>query len=291
MQIPTQSILPNPQQPRTEFAETKLQELADSMRVNGLLHPILVEEGVQTLNCDVCSSAYILIDGERRWRAAKLLGWRAIEASIRPAANGTGALERTILALVANLQRADLNPVEEGRAYESLAQMGISNAAIAHRLGTNVNRVAHRRAILALPEELQDLMAANLLPIDVRVVAALELVPAEQRVEFARKLARPGLKIKSVQVAAQKLRDALAAARVEDEPAVFFAHRRAGRPALPTWDALHQLGKLPPWPGVIDAARRTCRACELREEASAVVCSRCPAVTMLVEMIGMSHEH
>ena len=278
MQIPTQSILPNPQQPRMEFAETTLQELADSMRVNGLLHPILVEEGVSALGQ---SRAYILIDGERRWRA--------IEASIRPAANGTGALERTILALVANLQRADLNPVEEGRAYEALSGMGLSNAAIAHRLGTNVNRVAQRRAILALPEEIQDLMAANLLPIDVRVVAALELVPAEQRVEFARKLARPGLKIKSVQVAAEKLRDALAAARVEDDPSVFFAHRRAGRPNLPAWDALHQLGKLPPWQGVVDAARRTCRACELREEASAVVCERCPAVTMLVEMIEMGN--
>jgi ParB/RepB/Spo0J family partition protein len=282
MQIPTQSILPNPQQPRTEFSETELAGLAASMKENGLLHPVLVEEGVSAPGQ---SSAYILIDGERRWRAAKMLGWPSIEASVRPAANGTGALERTILALVANLQRADLSPVEEGRGYESLAEMGLSNVAIAHRLGTNVNRVAHRRAILALPEEIQDLMAASLLPIDVRVVAALELVPAEQRVEFARKLARPGLKIKSVQVAAEKLRDALAAARVEDDPSIFFAHRRAGKPDLPAWDALHQLGKLPPWQGVVEAAHRTCRACELREEASAVVCERCPAVTMLVEMM------
>jgi ParB/RepB/Spo0J family partition protein len=286
MQIPTNAILPNPQQPRLVFAQDVLLELADSMRVNGQIHAVVVEEGPVVDG----EEAYTLIDGERRWRAAKLLGWSTIEATIRPSANGSGSVERAVLALVANLQRADLNPIEEARSYKGLSALGLSNVAIAYRVGKSVSRVAHRISLLDLPEEIQDLVAANMFPLDKRAADALNSVPAGHRVELARKLARPGLGIKPVQVAARRLNDALSAGRVKDDPALHFAYKRAGKPNLPDWDALHQLGRLPPWPGVVQAAHDTCASCELRAEACAVICERCPAVVLLAGMIRIAAE-
>ena len=281
MKIKISRIVPNPQQPRKRFDESGLAELAASMKEHGLLHNIVVEEG---------AGAFILIDGERRWRAAKLLGWAEIESVVRPPSNGSGQLERTVLALVANLQRKDLDPVEEARAYQALTELGLSNAAIAHQVGVSLPRVASRRALLELPEEIQDLCAAGLLPIDPRCTRALLGIPEEHRVALARKLARPGLKIVSIQKAAEKLDAALSAGRVKDEPALHFAHRQAGRPDKPNWDALHELGKLPPWAEVTTAAHETCASCALRGEASHAICGQCPAVALLAGLIEASHE-
>lgn len=282
IEIDVADVIPNPQQPRVDFSEVELRSLANSMKENGLLSPIIVEKWIEK---------YILIDGERRLRAARLLGWRTIQAIARPPMNGDGQKERSVLALVANLQRANLNPIEEAHAFEKLSELGLSNNTIAHRLGISSARVASRRGLLQLEEEIQDLAAADLLPTDPRAVAAIRSVPDEHRIEFARKLARPGLKIKTVVQAAERLNAALRAERISAEPAIYFAHRKAGAPSLPDWDALHQLGKLPLWSEVVKASIHTCQTCELRGEASAVICGRCPAVTLLATMIEASHEH
>ena len=265
-----------------EFDREKLQELADSIQQNGLLTPIVVEDTGDPIS---------LIAGERRWRAHQLLGKTEIEAIVKPPMNGTGTLDRAILALVENLQRADLNPIEEGRAYQRLKAMGLSNAAIAHRLGSNPTRIAHRLSLLETDEEVQDLFAANALPIDQRVVNAILNVPVEHQVEFARKVARPGVKIKTIQAAADKLNRAIAADRLQKDPGLHLAVKRAGQPVRPKWDAMHQLGKVLPWQTVEASAHYTCETCALRGEASVVVCGSCPLVVMLARMIETVREY
>src|ERR1700690_145444 len=108
--IPVSKILPNPDQPRTIFDEKKLAGLAQSIKENGLVQPVVVEQ---------VGEEYILVDGERRWRGVKMLGRGTIEATMRKASNHKGN-ERLTLALVANVQRSNMGPVDEGKAYEKL---------------------------------------------------------------------------------------------------------------------------------------------------------------------------
>jgi len=281
MLIPIKKIMSNPQQPRSEFAPIALNELAQSIHENGQLQPILVEQA---------GDGFILIDGERRRRACVQLGLTEIEASIRPSQNGAGEKERRILAMVANLQRADLNPMEETRSYQALSKLGMSNAAIAHRLGVSGPRVVSRLALLDLPDEVQDLVTAGLLPIDPRATEAIRSLPEAHRVEFARSASARRLNIKGIQASAEKFVASLQAEKIQDKPAMSFAVRKAGLPVKSSWDALHQLGKLPPWELVVKAARSTCQSCVLRSEASVVVCGDCPAVDLLEALIRSSHE-
>lgn len=277
MKIPTDAILPNPDQPRRNFDAVALRELADSLKSTGLIQPIVVEE---------VDGNYVLLDGERRWRAARMLGWTEIEAVIRECTDGGPARERALIALTANLQRADLTITEEARGMQKLVEMGMSRVAIANRLGVSFIRVANRLEILRLDEEIQDLIDAKLIPCDRRAVAAINSLPPEVRVKFCRSIARPGLAIKAVQKAAERLNLALRAERERQEPALKFAYERAGRePHLPDWDALRQLGRVPPWKLVEASARRTCQSCVLRPQASASICRECPAVAMLAILI------
>jgi ParB/RepB/Spo0J family partition protein len=279
MLIPVDKILPNPQQPRLEFNQVELQELAASIKENGLIQPVVVEQA---------GDSYILIDGERRWRACKLLGLTEINASIRQ--SGADEKERRILAMVANLQRADLNPMEEARSYQVLSKLGMSNAAIAHRLGVSGPRVVSRLALLGLPDEVQDLVAAGLLPVDPRMVHAIRSLPDDHQVTFARSASARRLNIKSIQTCAEKILASMQAEKVHDNPVMVFAIRKEGRPNHPNWDALHQLGKLPPWQLVVNATRSTCKTCVLRSEASVVVCGSCPVVDLLADLIRSSHD-
>ena len=283
MKIDVTKIVPNPEQPRLVFDESEIAELADSIRVNGLIYPITVEEG------DGC---YILIDGERRLRAHKKLGLAEIEAVVRPSKNGQSAIERAILALVANIQRKDLNPVEEALAYKKLHEAGMSVAAIAHRIGVSGPRITSRLAILDLPEETLDLFAARKLHIDRRVTEAILSVPQDMRIEFSFQVAnRAGITIKGVQEAAKKLNNALAAKKVDtDEPAMYFAVKRSGTPDMQGWNALKQIKSVPPWLEVKNAANKTCSSCVLKQEASEVVCGSCPVVVILTILIRKSHD-
>src|SRR5688572_28900187 len=133
------SIRPNPYQPRREFAETELSELQASLKVSGLLQPITVRPAV---------SGYELISGERRLRAATRLGWTEIPAIIKPVDDRT----LLTLALVENLQRADLNAVEEARGYRRLAEeFGFTHAQIAEAMGKDRTSITSLLRILQLP--------------------------------------------------------------------------------------------------------------------------------------------
>lgn len=144
--VPVEAILPNPRQPRTRFDDVALDDLAASIREHGIIQPLIVSE------CD--DGTYELIAGERRWRAAQRAGIDDVPVLVREA-SPQKALE---LALIENVQRADLNPLEEAQAYQALKdEFGLSDDQIAQRVGKN-NRVTvtNTRRLLKLPPQAQN---------------------------------------------------------------------------------------------------------------------------------------
>lgn len=165
--IPTAAVLPNPEQPRTAFDEATLAELAASIKAEGLIQPIVVEASAD-------GETYILTDGERRLRAARLAGLGEVAAVVHPpttAEDDDRRLNRLTRALVANVQRQDLNPVEEARALQRMADLGMSDAQIAEATGRSRPAVANKRRLLKLPAEALDPLAAG--TISERQAAAL----------------------------------------------------------------------------------------------------------------------
>lgn len=132
----------DPEQPRTHFDEAALQELADSMNATGQAVPITVKPA---------GARYTIVQGERRWRAAQLLGWATIRAEVQDLDAAT-AMWRT---LVENIQRADLTPIEEAVAYQKLVDAGHTQTEIARRIGKTQSYVAQKLRLLKMPEHLR----------------------------------------------------------------------------------------------------------------------------------------
>lgn len=156
--IETDKIKPNPYQPRKDFDDESLQELAGSIREFGILHPLVVsKQDIMTESgADV---EYILISGERRWRASKILGLERVPAIVRKAPSERERLE---LAIIENIQREDLNPIETARAYAKLQdQFNLTQREIAVRVGKSREVVANAIRLLNLPSEIQDSVAKN----------------------------------------------------------------------------------------------------------------------------------
>jgi ParB family chromosome partitioning protein len=135
-------IDPDSEQPRKHFDETGLAELAQSMRENGLIVPVLVRP---------VGDRYVLVHGERRYRAAQALGWKTILAEVRDISPD----EARWLALVENVQRADLSPIEEARAYQARLAEGITQETLAQRVGKSRTYIAQKLRLLGLPEDVQ----------------------------------------------------------------------------------------------------------------------------------------
>ena len=145
-QVPVDSIAPNPDQPRTHFEDEALEELAASMREVGVLQPVVVTES---------DGGYVLIAGERRWRAAKRAGLGVIPAVIREA-TGTSTL---VEALVENVQRQDLTPLEEANAYQHLLEdYGMTQDQVADRVGRSRPAISNTVRLLQLPAAVQVLV-------------------------------------------------------------------------------------------------------------------------------------
>ena len=146
--LPVRAIASNPFQPRTTFVATELEELAASIKVNGLLQAIVVRRSVT-------GRTFELVAGERRLRAVKQLGWREIPAQIREVDDQT----LLVLALVENLQRQDLGPLEEATGYASLRDtFGYSQQQIADAVGKSRPTVANMLRLLTLPASVRRLM-------------------------------------------------------------------------------------------------------------------------------------
>ncbi len=280
--VKVERVLPNPEQPRTAFDAAALRELADSIRAVGLLQPITVRA--------VEDGWYVLVDGERRLRAHKLLGLKVIEASVMTVNNSDDML---LLALVANLQRVDLTPIEEGRAYLQM-QKTMSLTEISRRLGTNLNRIHNRLRLMELPETIQGLVSAGRWPVSNRTTEAILSLPEPYRTDLALQLAeRPGLTIAAVEQAVRRVRDLIHEREVRlavaDNPAVALAELRVTRKTQ-TWDMLAQAGLIPPWEFVVAAARKTCAGCAWADMASFVTCKECPAVELIVRLTEAANE-
>ncbi len=140
------SVEPNRAQPRKDFDADSLNELADSIRIHGVIQPILV---VQKGN------RYQIVAGERRWRAAKLAGLKEVPVLVREYSDET----ITEVALIENIQRKDLNPIEEAEAYSRLIEeYGLTQEKLAERLSKNRVNIANSLRLLKLPAEVQDLL-------------------------------------------------------------------------------------------------------------------------------------
>ncbi len=145
-EIPIDLIDPSTLQPRFVFDEAKLDELARSISANGVVQPILVRRK---------GARYELIAGERRWRAAQRAGLTRIPAVLRNVSDDK-VLE---LALIENIQREDLNPIEEARAYKKLIDtMGLTQETVAERVGRDRSYVTNYLRLLKLPDDLQELL-------------------------------------------------------------------------------------------------------------------------------------
>ncbi|MDF3040108.1 MAG: parB-like partition protein [Thermomicrobiales bacterium] len=150
-EIDIDAITPNPYQPRIEMDQEALETLAASIRVHGVIQPLVVTHGPER-------GRYVLIAGERRWRAARLAGLGAVPAVVKEAAP-RAMLE---LALVENVVRADLDPLEEAAAYRQLIDdFGLTQAAVAERVGRSRVSVTNTLRLLALPDRVQRALGAG----------------------------------------------------------------------------------------------------------------------------------
>ncbi len=175
IEIDVDKLLPNPHQPRTEFDKDALQELADSIKEHGVIQPVLVEKAD--------GDNYYIIAGERRTRAAKLAGLTKIPVRVQSFSEE----KKLEVALIENIQREDLNALEEALAYRKLMDMcGITQDEVARRVGKNRTTVTNALRLLKLPENMQTSLAND--EITAGHARALLSVtnPADQRILFAR---------------------------------------------------------------------------------------------------------
>ncbi len=168
-------LKPNPHQPRREFDEEALKELADSIREHGIIQPVIAEE--------TGDGTYYIIAGERRTRAARLAGLSTVPVILKKFSE-----ERKLeIALIENIQRENLNPVEEAEAYHKLMSMGnLSQEETAARVGKNRSTVANALRLLKLPEDIRSSLATGqITPGHARAILSI-MNPADQRILFGR---------------------------------------------------------------------------------------------------------
>jgi ParB family chromosome partitioning protein len=190
--LPIDAIEPNPLQPRVVFQADRMEELAASIRANGIIQPIIVRRH---------ENGYQLVAGERRWRAAKLAGLAQVPVVVQDIADPQ-LLE---IALVENIQREDLNPIETAHAYDRLGrELGLSQEEIGRRTGKDRASVANILRLLKLPTEVQILVAEHRLAMG-HARAVLGLATAEQQIEVAEKAAAQGLSVRQVEALVQEL--------------------------------------------------------------------------------------
>jgi ParB family transcriptional regulator, chromosome partitioning protein len=176
LRIPIQDIRPNPDQPRQAFGPEALQELADSIRQHGILQPLLVRE--------LPDDGYELIAGERRLRAAQIAGLTEVPVIIHNGSTDT-ADERLQLSLIENLQRSDLNPVEEARAIQRLLmEFGLTQEGVADRLAKSRVAVANTVRLLRLPKSIVDALEAGVITAGHAKALLALATPAQQEAAF-----------------------------------------------------------------------------------------------------------
>ena len=191
-ELPLTAIVPNPRQPRRDFDDAQVKELADSIRSEGLMQPIVVRK---------VKDGYELIAGERRFRAFKLIGEKTITARILEASDASSA----VLALIENLQRADLNAIDEALGFASLMRdFSLTQEAVAERLGKPRTSIANSVRLLALDNELQAYVRKGQLSAG-HAKALLGIENVAHRVQVARLVIEKGLSVRATEAEVKKL--------------------------------------------------------------------------------------
>lgn len=192
-QIPLEAIRPSGHQPRKAFNDNRLQELAGSIRSHGVLAPIIVRQ---------TDDGYELVAGERRFRAARMAGLTTIPAIIKEVSNS----EVLELALIENIQREDLNPIEEAEVYRRLTEeFGLSQEEVARRVGRDRSSVANALRLLRLPARIQqDLAAGSLTAGHARALLALEA--ASEQLRLREQIVRRGLTVRAAESLVRRLK-------------------------------------------------------------------------------------
>lgn len=207
MDISIDEISPNPWQPRRDFDEESLNALASSIRENGLIQPVVVRKKKD--------GTYELAAGERRWRAAKMAGLTVIPAISKEYDNRSMAE----MALVENLQRKDLNPVDEGMAYRKLMdEYGLTQEGISQKVGKSRPYVANMVRLLDLPEEVKDFLSKGQLTAG-QARPLLGLESDAEKVQLARRIVKEGLSARKVE---DIIREGKEPKKKEDPPAAAF---------------------------------------------------------------------
>ena len=185
--LPVASLRPNRLQPRTHFDETAIEELTESIRAQGIVQPLVVTpEG----------EGWTIIAGERRWRAARRAGLEEVPVVVREIVDARELLE---LALVENLQRSDLNPLEEAEAYAALQEkFGLSQEEVAGRVGKARTTVTNSLRLLRLPEEVRDLLREGKLTAG-QARPLLALPGEEEQIRLAARAVREGLSARDLE--------------------------------------------------------------------------------------------
>jgi ParB family transcriptional regulator, chromosome partitioning protein len=203
--LPVESIRREHGQPRKSFDEERLRELADSIREKGLLQPVLVRQE---------PDGYVLIAGERRWRAAQLAGLTEIPALVREATES----EAFVLALVENIQRQDLNPLEEAEGYRRLVEdFGLSQEEVSQQVGKDRSTVANALRLLALPEEVKAMVADGSLQMGhARALLGLPRIP--EMVELAKRISARKLSVREAERLVKQQKEARAPVLAQEGP-------------------------------------------------------------------------
>jgi ParB family chromosome partitioning protein len=212
-EVSVDRIRPNPHQPRKEFEESSLDELAASIKSHGLLQPVLVRSS---------GSGYELISGERRWRAAKKAGLRTLPAVVRADVSDEDMLE---LALVENVQRQDLDAIERAHGFaQMMTQLGLTQEQVAEKVGLQRATVTNHIRLLELPAEIQQAIGKGAVTMG-HARAILGIAEEPRRLELLRRIVREDLSVRRTEEIVREQR----------RPQAPSSSTRAAPRAAPPW--------------------------------------------------------
>jgi len=191
-EIEIKKIYPNKNQPRKDFDQEKLKELADSIKQHGILQPVILRKKDN-------EDTYELVAGERRWRAAKIAGIQTIPAIVKELSD-TDVME---IALIENLQREDLNPLEEAEAYKKLLdEFGLTQEELSKRVGKSRSKIANTVRLLNLENEIKLLISKDQITAG-HARALLAIEDTEERLKLAKRIVDENLSVRQTEEAAK----------------------------------------------------------------------------------------
>ena len=205
LEVDIDSVVPNPDQPRTNFKKEDLEELANSIKKNGLLQPILVRP---------VGDAYQIIAGERRWQACKSLGMKKVPIRVKDVDDD----ETIVLALVENIQRSDLNPIEEAYGYRRMMERGkMTQSEVAQAVSKGRSTIANALRLLELPEDAQQLLFEEKITAG-HARAILSIPTKEGRRKLTDKLVEDTISVREAEAIARLLSGAKKESSAAREP-------------------------------------------------------------------------